>query len=93
MKKTISITIMVILAVIFLGVAVNSNVTAHENDEVYTCPMHPEVENKETGECPKCGMDLEKHSEVDHDHDDKKDKDDHKKHDDHNDHKTKKEKK
>jgi len=26
---------------------------------VYTCPMHPEVEQKEPGSCPKCGMDLE----------------------------------
>jgi len=24
----------------------------------YTCPMHPEVEQKEPGKCPKCGMDL-----------------------------------
>ncbi len=26
---------------------------------VYTCPMHPEVEQKGPGDCPKCGMDLE----------------------------------
>jgi Cu+-exporting ATPase len=26
---------------------------------VYTCPMHPEVEQPEPGSCPKCGMDLE----------------------------------
>ena len=26
---------------------------------VYTCPMHPEVEQGEPGSCPKCGMDLE----------------------------------
>src|SRR5207249_8718349 len=24
----------------------------------YTCPMHPEVQQKEPGRCPKCGMDL-----------------------------------
>lgn len=26
---------------------------------VYTCPMHPEVQAKEPGKCPKCGMNLE----------------------------------
>ena len=26
---------------------------------VYTCPMHPEVEQDHPGDCPKCGMALE----------------------------------
>ncbi|MEP1033157.1 heavy metal translocating P-type ATPase [Ekhidna sp.] len=26
---------------------------------VYTCPMHPEIEQDHPGSCPKCGMDLE----------------------------------
>ncbi|MDP3266706.1 MAG: copper-translocating P-type ATPase [Sulfuricurvum sp.] len=26
---------------------------------IYTCPMHPEVQQKGPGDCPKCGMDLE----------------------------------
>jgi Cu+-exporting ATPase len=26
---------------------------------IYTCPMHPEVEQEGPGSCPKCGMDLE----------------------------------
>jgi hypothetical protein len=25
---------------------------------IYTCPMHPEVQEKEPGKCPKCGMNL-----------------------------------
>lgn len=25
---------------------------------IYTCPMHPEIEQDEPGSCPKCGMDL-----------------------------------
>ena len=29
--------------------------TAH----IYTCPMHPEIEQDHPGECPKCGMHLE----------------------------------
>ncbi|HFD14665.1 MAG TPA: heavy metal translocating P-type ATPase [Epsilonproteobacteria bacterium] len=28
-------------------------------DAVYTCPMHPEVQQKGPGACPKCGMALE----------------------------------
>ncbi len=28
------------------------------SSEIYTCPMHPEVEQKGPGSCPKCGMDL-----------------------------------
>jgi P-type Cu+ transporter len=26
---------------------------------IYTCPMHPEIEQNHPGECPKCGMTLE----------------------------------
>ena len=26
---------------------------------IYTCPMHPEVEQDHPGNCPKCGMTLE----------------------------------
>ena len=26
---------------------------------IYTCPMHPEIEQDQPGACPKCGMDLE----------------------------------
>jgi multidrug efflux pump subunit AcrA (membrane-fusion protein) len=32
--------------------------TAHK--DVYTCPMHPEVQSDKPGECPQCGMDLVK---------------------------------
>jgi rubrerythrin len=28
-------------------------------DVIYTCPMHPEVQEKAPGQCPKCGMNLE----------------------------------
>ena len=32
----------------------------HETSETqkYTCPMHPEVEKNEPGQCPICGMNL-----------------------------------
>lgn len=28
--------------------------------DVYICPMHPEVQSDKPGKCPKCGMNLEK---------------------------------
>ncbi|HLA26972.1 MAG TPA: heavy metal-binding domain-containing protein, partial [Syntrophales bacterium] len=31
----------------------------HDNGQMYTCPMHPEVEQHGPGSCPKCGMALE----------------------------------
>jgi len=30
------------------------------NSAAYTCPMHPEVKQDKPGDCPKCGMALEK---------------------------------
>ncbi len=30
-----------------------------DSDAIYTCPMHPEVQQKGPGACPKCGMALE----------------------------------
>ena len=29
-----------------------------QNQTVYTCSMHPEVNINKPGTCPKCGMDL-----------------------------------
>jgi P-type Cu+ transporter len=29
-------------------------------DNVYTCPMHPEIKQNKPGICPKCGMSLER---------------------------------
>lgn len=33
---------------------------ASQPAEVYTCPMHPEVQSDKPGKCPKCGMKLQK---------------------------------
>jgi YHS domain-containing protein len=30
-----------------------------EGKAIYTCPMHPEVQQDHPGDCPKCGMALE----------------------------------
>jgi uncharacterized protein with PIN domain len=29
-----------------------------DQDNLYTCPMHPEVMSDKPGPCPKCGTDL-----------------------------------
>lgn len=34
------------------------NMSSGSTSDIYTCPMHPEVEQKGPGSCPKCGMDL-----------------------------------
>jgi len=43
--------------------AVDSHPAAPPNEShvVYSCPMHPEVQQDKPGTCPKCGMDLERH--------------------------------
>ena len=30
----------------------------HHNQQLYTCPMHPEIVKNEPGSCPRCGMNL-----------------------------------
>jgi P-type Cu+ transporter len=37
-----------------------AKVESSATEAVYTCPMHPEVEQSRPGECPKCGMTLER---------------------------------
>jgi len=32
---------------------------AHRDSSLYTCPMHPEIQQHGPGDCPKCGMALE----------------------------------
>jgi Cu+-exporting ATPase len=40
------------------GMALERN-PAWRPKSIYTCPMHPEIEQDHPGECPKCGMGLE----------------------------------
>ncbi|MFK7823955.1 MAG: efflux RND transporter periplasmic adaptor subunit [Oligoflexales bacterium] len=30
----------------------------HNHEQIYTCPMHPNIKQNEPGSCPICGMDL-----------------------------------
>lgn len=36
------------------------NAEAAASEEVWTCPMHPEIRKSEPGQCPKCSMALVK---------------------------------
>ncbi len=33
--------------------------SSHSDGPIYTCPMHPEIQQTHPGACPKCGMTLE----------------------------------
>ena len=74
MKKASNISMAVIaMSTVFFFAACNNNSeetktatadstkkeTAHSEDHVFACPMHPEVIGKEGDKCPKCGMALE----------------------------------
>lgn len=80
MKHTLKLSIAMLL--IALGTVVISCKSSGSKEEtkteshpeqeaiiVYTCPMHPEIEKHEPGDCPECGMELvEKKAEMEHSH-------------------------
>ena len=41
----------------------------HTNDEIYTCPMHPQIKQDQPGKCPICHMDLVKVKKKNQEHD------------------------
>jgi Cu+-exporting ATPase len=43
----------------FIGEKVSETKEASRGSRIYTCPMHPEIKEKEPVPCPKCGMALE----------------------------------
>lgn len=65
MKKTI-LTIGTAILIIVGSVAFNScgnsveknTITEQEGEQVYSCPMHPEITGVEGDTCSICGMDL-----------------------------------
>lgn len=80
MKKSIFITLFAGILIITIS-ACNSSTTPKSGAEstisemaVYTCPMHPEVQEDKPGDCPICGMDLVEKEASDttrmHDHSD-----------------------
>jgi Cu+-exporting ATPase len=48
-----------------------AKMAAASSDEIYTCPMHPQIQQKGPGNCPICGMSLEPlHVSIDQPEDD-----------------------
>jgi len=63
MKYLIGITIQLLIGATSLAQHQGHNMPAKQQPaktEIYTCPMHPEVQSDKPGRCPKCGMDLVK---------------------------------
>lgn len=66
MKKTILCIILTVIVAITFNSCNNSNTNSAEvapkttKKEIYTCSMHPEVRSENPGDCPKCGMKLDK---------------------------------
>ncbi|TGL62613.1 heavy metal-binding domain-containing protein [Leptospira jelokensis] len=58
--KTKTLILISLLFAIFLE---SCGETTHNHKEVYTCPMHPQIEMDHPGECPICGMQLVKKEE------------------------------
>lgn len=48
------------LLIVVVSVFLTISASAQQTKVIYTCPMHPEVQQAGPGKCPKCGMNLEK---------------------------------
>jgi len=73
-NKKIKFIIITLVIIIIAGLGIGSYLLFFDKDknkskaeEVYTCPMHPQIVQDHFGQCPICGMDLVLKSEVDND--------------------------
>jgi membrane fusion protein, copper/silver efflux system len=57
MNKHRILTVFMIITLLFVS-SCRQNDNDHEQDDIYTCSMHPTVTNHKPGKCPVCGMDL-----------------------------------
>lgn len=74
MNKTIKVLIGVLAVIIIVAggywiysTFIQKNNTESTKKEIYTCPMHPQIVQDRPGQCPICGMDLVKKSELSED--------------------------
>ncbi|TGM77968.1 heavy metal-binding domain-containing protein [Leptospira bouyouniensis] len=54
---------LILISLLIATFMVSCGETTHNHKEVYTCPMHPQIEMDHPGECPICGMQLVKKEE------------------------------
>ncbi len=72
MNKTIKIILSVLVLILLIAggywvyiAFIHKNNTESSAKELYTCPMHPQIIQDRPGQCPICGMDLVKKTELD----------------------------
>ncbi len=60
MRKSIFITFAIIIAFAACNTkqTAETTTTTEQSDQLYACPMHPEVTGKKGEKCSKCGMEL-----------------------------------
>lgn len=69
MKRTNTTLLLLGMLLVSVVLLVDSQVPggrsfAQQQDQEYSCPMHPDVKSKKAGSCPKCGMTLKRKSAV-----------------------------
>lgn len=60
----LTLTIFIFAEVPAMGQNKSVAETGKQDIVIYTCTMHPEIQSKQPGACPKCGMALVKKSEA-----------------------------
>ncbi len=58
--KRILFIVTIVLSIGLIFTACNNNKSQLAKDEIYSCPMHPQVLKEKPGQCPICNMDLQK---------------------------------
>jgi len=62
MKNILTVFLLILYSVVsaqdMKGMKMDKNGSAGQSRVIYTCVMHPEIQSKKPGNCPKCGMKL-----------------------------------
>lgn len=58
--KRILFIVTIVLSIGLIFAACKNNKPQLAKDEIYSCPMHPQVLKEKPGQCPICSMDLQK---------------------------------
>jgi uncharacterized paraquat-inducible protein A len=62
--RMLTVTVFTFVGVAATGQNKSGVDTTKQDTVIYTCTMHPEIQSRQSGVCPKCGMDLVKKSEL-----------------------------